>query len=245
MIPLIMRPPRRIIGIPPSLAFDRLRLAAGFGNVAPAFAHRNYRIYVSGNAIGLIGTWLQRVSVGWLAWTLTHSGAWLGIMSMAEFFPVVFLSPLAGVLADRRDQVSVIRTTQIIGGLQASLLALLVYTGAISIESLFALTLLLGITNSFAQPSRMALISNLVDRAALPSALAINSIVFNSARFIGPAIAGLIIAQASVGAAFAVNAATYAIFFAAMTRLRRVPALSGGAARNVLKASAEAYSYVS
>jgi len=227
------------------LAFDRLRLAAGFGNVAPAFAHRNYRVYVSGNAVGLIGTWLQRVSVGWLAWTLTHSGAWLGIMSMAEFFPVVFLSPLAGVLADRRNQVSVIRTTQIIGGLQASLLALLVYTGAISIESLFALTLLLGITNSFAQPSRMALISNLVDRAALPSALAINSIVFNSARFIGPAIAGLIIAQASVGAAFAVNAATYAIFFAAMTRLRRVPAWSGGAARNVLKASAEAYSYVS
>ena len=245
MIPLIMRPPRRIIGILPSLALDRLRLAAGIGNVAPAFAHRNYRVYVSGNAIGLIGTWLQRVSVGWLAWTLTHSGAWLGIMSMAEFFPVVFLSPLAGVLADRRNQVSVVRTTQIIGGLQAGLLALLVYTGAITIEWLFALTLLLGITNSFAQPSRMALISSLVDRAALPSALAINSIVFNSARFIGPAIAGLVIAQASIGAAFAVNAATYAIFFAAMTRLRHVPALSGGAGRNVLKASAEAYSYVS
>jgi predicted MFS family arabinose efflux permease len=240
-----MRPPCRIIGILPSLALDRLRLAAGIGNVAPAFAHRNYRVYVSGNAIGLIGTWLQRVSVGWLAWTLTHSGAWLGIMSMAEFFPVVFLSPLAGVLADRRNQVSVIRATQIIGGVQASLLALLVYTGAISIESLFALTLLLGITNSFAQPSRMALISNLVDRASLPSALAINSIVFNSARFIGPAIAGLVIAQASVGAAFAVNAATYVIFFIAMTRLRRVPALSGGAGRNVLKASAEAYGYVS
>jgi predicted MFS family arabinose efflux permease len=232
-------------GIPPSLASVRFRVASRFGNVAPAFAHRNYRIYVSGNAVGLIGTWLQRVSVGWLAWTLTHSGAWLGIMSMAEFFPVVFLSPLAGVLADRRNQVSVIRTTQIIGGLQASVLAILVYTGAISIESLFALTLLLGITNSFAQPSRMALISNLVDRPALPSALAINSIVFNSARFIGPAIAGLVIAHASVGAAFALNAATYVFFFATMTRLRRVAALSGGAARNVLKASAEAYSYVS
>src|SRR5438874_9462671 len=242
MIAPIMRPPRRIIGTPPSLALDRLRLAAGIGNVAPAFVHRNYRVYVSGNAIGLIGTWLQRVSVGWLAWTLTHSGAWLGIMSMAEFFPVVFLSPLAGVLADRRNQVSVIRTTQIIGGVQASLLAVLVYTDAISIEWLFALTLLLGITNSFAQPSRMALISNLVDRPALPSALAINSIVFNSARFIGPAIAGIVIAQVSVGAAFAVNAATYAIFFAAMTRLRHVSALSGGAGRNVLKASAEAYS---
>jgi predicted MFS family arabinose efflux permease len=240
-----MRHPHRTIGIPPSLALVRLRFATGFGNVAPAFAHRNYRVYVSGNAVGLIGTWLQRVSVGWLAWTLTHSGAWLGIMSMAEFFPVVFLSPLAGVLADRRNQVSVIRTTQVIGGLQASVLAVLVYSGAITIEWLFALTLLLGITNSFAQPSRMALISNLVDRAALPSALAINSIVFNSARFIGPAIAGLVIAQASVGAAFALNAATYIIFFTAMTRLHPVAALSGGAGRNVLRASAEAYSYVS
>src|SRR5437588_1355138 len=142
-----MRHPRRNTGIPLSLALDRLRLASRFGNVAPAFAHRNYRIYVSGNAVGLIGTWLQRVSVGWLAWTLTHSGAWLGIMSMAEFFPVVFLSPLAGVLADRRNQVSVIRTTQIIGGAQATVLALLVYTDTITIWYLFGLTMLLGITN--------------------------------------------------------------------------------------------------
>ncbi|MBV9966134.1 MAG: MFS transporter [Alphaproteobacteria bacterium] len=227
------------------MASDRLFPTGWFGNVAPAFAHRNYRIYVSGNSVGLIGTWLQRVSVGWLAWTLTHSGAWLGIMSMAEFFPVVFLSPLAGVLADRRNQVNVIRTTQAIGGLQASLLAILVYTGAITIEWLFALTVLLGITNSFAQPSRMALISNLVDRPALPSALAINSIVFNSARFVGPAVAGVVIAHVSVAASFALNAATYAWFFAAMTRLRHVAAVSGAAPRNVLKASAEAYSYVS
>jgi predicted MFS family arabinose efflux permease len=228
------------------LVLDRLRhVASRFGNVGLAFAHRNYRIYVVGNSVGLIGTWLQRVSVGWLAWTLTHSGTWLGIMSMAEFFPVVFLSPLAGVLADRRDQVNVIRTTQIVGGMQATLLAILVYTGAITIEWLFALTLLLGITNAFAQPSRLALISTLVDRPALPSALAINSIVFNSARFIGPAIAGLIIAHASIGAAFAANAATYAWFFLAMTNIRRVGTASGGAGRNVLRASAEAYAYAS
>jgi len=227
-------------------AIDRLRHAAGgFANAGRAFAHRNYRIYVSGNSVGLIGTWLQRVSVGWLAWTLTHSGAWLGVMSMAEFFPVVFLSPLAGVLADRRNQVGVIRTTQVIGGCQATLLAVLVYTDAITIWLLFGLTLLLGITNSFAQPSRMALISNLVDRPTLPSALAINSIVFNSARFIGPAIAGIIIAHASIAAAFAVNAATYAWFFLQMTRLSRVQSYSGGGGRNVLAEAFEAYTYAS
>src|SRR5260221_12913427 len=118
----------RFLGILRSLVLDRLRNAAsGFGNVGLAFAHRNYRVYVIGNSVGLIGTWLQRMSVGWLAWTLTHSGTWLGIMSMAEFFPVVFLSPLAGVLADRRDQVGVIRTTQIIGGVQAGLVVPLLF----------------------------------------------------------------------------------------------------------------------
>src|SRR6266481_3735574 len=73
-----------------SLVRDRL-FPGGLGNVAQALAHRNYRIYAGGNAVSLIGIWMQRVAVGWLAWTLTHSGTWLGVMSMAEFFPVVFL----------------------------------------------------------------------------------------------------------------------------------------------------------
>ena len=188
---------------------------------------------------------MQRVAVGWLAWTLTHSGAWLGIMSMAEFFPVVFLSPLAGALADRRDRVGIIRVTQIAGSIEATLLAVLVYTGAITIELLFALTLLLGVFNAVAQPSRLALIPTLVDRAALPSALAINAIIFNSARFLGPAVAGIVIAQVSVGAAFAVNAVTYIVFLVAMANLRGIPALPVAATQSVLKASAEAYGYAS
>jgi hypothetical protein len=117
------------------LAFVRDRLfPGGLGNVVLAFAHRNYRIYAGGNAISLVGIWMQRVAVGWLAWTLTHSGTWLGVMSMAEFFPVVFLSPLAGALADRRDRVGIIRVTQIAGSVEATLLAVLVYTGTITIQ---------------------------------------------------------------------------------------------------------------
>ena len=85
----------------------------GLGNVTRAFSHRNYGIYVSGNGISLIGSWLQRVAVGWLAWTLTHSGAWLGLISLAEFLPVLYLAPLAGVLADRHDRVRTIRITQL------------------------------------------------------------------------------------------------------------------------------------
>ena len=201
------------------LVRDRL-FPGGLGNVVQAFTHRNYRIYAGGNAVSLIGVWMQRVAVGWLAWTLTHSGTWLGIVSMAEFFPVVFLSPVAGALADRRDRVGIIRVTQIAGSIEASLLAVLVYTEAITIELLFGLTLLLGIFNAVGQPSRLELIPTLVDRAALPSALAINAIIFNSARFLGPAVAGIVIAKISVGAAFAVNAATYIVFLVAMTNLR-------------------------
>ena len=227
-----------------ALVRDRL-FRGGLGKVVLALAHRNYRIYAGGNAVSLIGIWMQRVAVGWLAWTLTHSGAWLGVMSMAEFFPVVFLSPLAGALADRRDRVGIIRVTQIAGSVEASLLALLVYTEVITIELLLALTLLLGVFNAIAQPSRLALIPTLVDRAALPSALAINAIIFNSARFLGPAVAGIVIAQISVGAAFAVNAATYLVFLVAMTNLRGLPALPVGATQSVLQASVEAYVYAS
>jgi predicted MFS family arabinose efflux permease len=228
------------------LAFVRDRLFPdGLGNVVLAFAHRNYRIYAGGNAVSLVGIWMQRVAVGWLAWTLTHSGTWLGVMSMAEFFPVVFLSPIAGALADRRDRVGIIRVTQIAGSIEATLLAVLVYTGTITIQLLFVLTLLLGVFNAMAQPSRLALIPTLVDRAALPSALAINAIIFNTARFLGPAAAGIVIARVSVGAAFTVNAATYIVFLIAMTNLRGLPALPVGATQSVLKASAEAYVYAS
>jgi predicted MFS family arabinose efflux permease len=227
------------------LAFERLRRArGGFGNLAGALSHRNYRVYISGNGISLIGSWLQRVSVGWLSWTLTHSGAWLGFMSLAEFLPVIFLSPLAGVLADRRDRVGIIRITQLYGCLTATMLAFLVWMDLITIHILFSLVLLLGINNGIAQPARLALIPTLVDRSALPSALAINSIVFNSARFIGPALAGVLIARVSIVAAFVANAVGYIAFQISLANLRDLPPLPMRAAQNAVRASLEAFSYV-
>jgi len=196
--------------------------AGGFGNVVRALSIRNYRIYATGNGISLIGTWLQRVAVGWLAWDLTHSGTWLGLVAFADLAPVVFLSPLAGALADRRDRIWVIRTTQAIGLSQAILLFALVATEAIGIWGLFLLTVLLGSANAFAQPARLALIPSLVDRESLPSAVAINSILFNNARFIGPAIAGVVIAESSVSLAFALNALTYLAFQVSLWRLSGV-----------------------
>src|SRR6266478_1246333 len=112
------------------------RSVGGFGNIARAFASRNYRLFAAGNAISLIGTWLQRVAVGWLAWQLTHSGTWLGLVAFADLFPTVVLSPWAGALADRRDRVRVIRASQVVAMTQATMLALLTAFGIITIWSL-------------------------------------------------------------------------------------------------------------
>ena len=218
----------------------------GFGNVARALSTTAITASTSAAMRStLTGTWLQRVSCGWLAWTLTHSGAWLGMMSMAEFLPVLFLGPLAGVMADRRDRVSIIRITQLIGCAQAILLAILVSSGLITIHLLFALVMLLGVNQGIAQPARLALIPTLVDREALPSALAINSIVFNCARFIGPAIAGVLIAHVGIGTSFAVNALSYIAFQVSLANLRDIPKLPVRAAQNALRASLDAYFYAS
>ncbi len=215
----------------------------GFANIARAFASRNYRLFAAGNAISLIGTWLQRVAVGWLAWQLTHSGTWLGLVAFADLFPTVVLSPWAGALADRRDRVRVIWVSQIISMAQASLLAILTAFGIITIWSLFGLAILLGIANAVSQPARLALIPSLVERVNLPSAVAINSIIFNGARFIGPAVAGVIIAEGSVALAFAVNALTYIGFLVALARLDSVKDVVRRADRSFLSAMVEGYLY--
>jgi predicted MFS family arabinose efflux permease len=228
------------------VVFEQLRRPAGnFGNISRAFAHRNYRVYVSGNSISLIGWWLERVAVGWLTWTLTHSGTWLGLIALADFLPVLFLSPFAGLLADRRDRVSTIRISQWVGCAQATLLTLLVTIDAMTIELLFALVLLLGIASGFAQPSRLALIPTLVNRESLASALAINSVVFNLARFIGPAVAGVVIAEVGMAAAFAANAVTYIAFQISLANLRELPPQPAMGRQNALRATIDAYSYAS
>jgi len=219
---------------------------AGFQNAVHVLRNRNYRVYTAGNAVSLIGTWMQRASVLWLAWALTHSTVWLGIVSVADLLPTLVLSPLAGVLADRVDRVRLIWLTQVIAMAQAVLLAALTFSGAITVELLFVLTLALGAANAVNQPARLALIPNLVDRASLTSAVAVNSLVFNGARFIGPAVAGIIIDRGSMGLAFAVNAITYLPFIAALARIRLTPdrlAPARGARRELIGDTLAGYAY--
>lgn len=185
-----------------------------------AFRSPNYRLYAAGNAVSLIGTWMQRVAVGWLTWELTESGAWLGAMAFAELFPTVLVAPLAGVLADRRDRLAAMRVTQVLLLAQALALFVLTASGAMTVWLLLALTLVLGVVAGVAQPIRLALVPSLVPREDLPVAVAVNSIIFNAARFVGPAVAGAAIVGGGVAAAFAANAATFAWFVFVLFRLR-------------------------
>jgi MFS family permease len=215
---------------------------AGFENVMRVLGIRDYRVYTAGNFISLIGTWLQRVAVGWLAWQLTRSGTWLGLCAAADLVPTVLISPISGALADRADRVRLIWLTQIFGLAQAIMLAVLSYLGVITVEMLFLLTLTLGISTAVAQPARLALIPSLVDRASLGSAVAVNALVFNSARFIGPATAGIVIAQGSVSLAFALNAMTFLAFLVSLSRLRITPA-APPTHRRMFRESLEGYAY--
>lgn len=192
---------------------------AGFSNALRVLRIRNYRVYTIGNSISLVGVWIQRIAVGWLAWQLTHSGFWLGMCAAGDLVPSVLITPLAGALADRADRVRLIQISLILGMLQSWVLAGLTFTGLIDIWSLFGLTVALGTINAFNQPARLALIPSLVDRAMVGPAVAINSLVFNNARFIGPATAGFVIAEGSVGLAFTLNALTYMCFIYSLWRI--------------------------
>jgi predicted MFS family arabinose efflux permease len=196
---------------------------AGFARIARALRTPNYRIYVAGNSVSLIGTWMQRVAVGWLTWQLMESGAWLGAMAFADLFPTVVIGPFAGAAADRWDRRRALRLGQSIMLAQALVLFALTASGLITIWLLLALTLFNGVVIAFNQPTRLALIPSLVVRDDLPAAVATNSIIFNSARFLGPAAAGVVIVAGGVAAAFAANAACTAALVLALTRIRLAP----------------------
>ncbi len=192
----------------------------GFGRIVRTLQHRNFRVYVTGNAISLVGNWMQRIAVGWLTWQLTESGFWLGLVSCAEFLPAVLLGPFGGVLADRFDRLRIIKWAQCAALCQAVALFALTALGVITVELLTALVLFNGVALGFYQPSRLALIFSLLPRQDLSTGIAINSIVFNLARFLGPALAGLIIVGSGVAGAFAANAISYLVFLVALSRIR-------------------------
>jgi MFS family permease len=174
---------------------------------------RNYRIFFSGQVVSLIGTWIQRTTMGWFVYRLTNSAWLLGVVTFLSMIPSVFISPFVGAWADRVNRHHTVIGTQIAFFVQSSLLATLVLTGVINQNvqyPILILALFQGIIEAVDSPIRQNLLIDLIgDKKLLPNAIATNSAMFNSARLIGPAVGGLLIILFSEGVCFAINAATY------------------------------------
>jgi len=184
----------------------------GIDNIRRAFSNRNYALYVLGNLMSTSGNWVQRVAMGWLTWEITHSGAWLGIIVFADLFPTFIFGLFAGAISDRTDALKLLRFTQMFAIAQAMGLAMVTFAGLVNVEWLLFFALFRGVVIAFNRPPRMTLVYNIVGREALSSAIAINSMVFNTTRFIGPALGGAIVAWWGAEWAFAFNGLSYGAF---------------------------------
>jgi len=190
-----------------------------------ALAHRNYRLFFYGQGLSLIGTWITRVATSWLVYRLTGSALLLGVVSFAGQIPNFLLSPVAGVLADRWNLRRVLVITQVLSMLQSFALAVLTLTHVITVPQLIVLSVLQGIVNAFDTPARQAFAVEMVDaREDLPNAIAINSMMFNAARLVGPMVAGLIIAAANEGVCYLVDGVSYLAVIASLIAMRVRPA---------------------
>ncbi|MGE0224469.1 MAG: MFS transporter [Acetobacteraceae bacterium] len=189
---------------------------------------RNARLFYSGSVVCWTGSWVQRIATDWLAWELTHSAFWVGVLAFATLIPSIVVSPFAGAIADRMDRVKLVITSELVAASQAAALVALVLTGTIRIEIMAALAFINGAAETFAQPARQCLLPGLVQRQYLPGAVALNSLTYNIARFIGPALSGPMIVIWGVVPSIAVNA--FAFLYAAMTMLwlRLDPAIRRG-----------------
>lgn len=192
---------------------------AGLGRGFAALGVRNFRLYWIGQGISRIGTWMQQISLPWLVLALGGSPIQLGIVAALEFVPALVLAPFGGVFVDRLDKRRTLLVTQSLATVQVIVLLALTVSGVISIPLVMFLSLALGVVNALDMPVRQALAADLVPRELLPNAIALNSMAFNGARVIGPALGGVIIAlgvtligstTGGIAFNFGVNAVSYA-----------------------------------
>lgn len=195
-----------------------------------ALRHRNYRLFFIGQLISLTGTWMQSVAQGWLVLRLTGSPALLGATAAASSLPVLLLSLTAGTVVDRVPKRRVLLITQIVAMLLAATLAALTLSGLVQVWHVLVLAALLGVVNAFDAPARQSFTVEMVGHEDLLNAIALNASIFNGARTIGPAVAGIVVALIGEGPAFALNAVSF-VFVIAGLLLMRLPPFGGGAGR--------------
>jgi MFS family permease len=176
------------------------------GSSVRALKYYNFRLYFFGQAISLVGTWMQRIAVNWLVYSVTHSAFYLGLVAFAGQVPMLILSPYAGTYVDRHSRYRTLMATQVCSMIQAGLLALLVFMGYYNILMIALLSFILGVINAFDMPSRQALMIVLVqNKRDLPNAIALNSSMVTLARLAGPAVAGILLSSFGEDVCFGIN----------------------------------------
>ena len=169
----------------------------------------NYRLYISGQALSLVGTWMQATAQAWLVLTLSNSASILGVIVALQALPVLIAGPYAGVIADRIDRRKLMIILQSVMGVLAAVLAALTLTGVVQVWHVAVLALLLGLNNAFENPARQAFIHQIVGDSLIRNAVTLNSVMLNAARAVGPGVAGVVLAVLGAGWCFAVNAVSF------------------------------------
>ena len=210
-----------------------------------ALAHRNYRLFFSGQSISLIGTWMTRIATSWLVYRLTGSALLLGVVGFAGQIPSFVLGPLAGVLVDRWNRHRLLVATQVLALLQSLALALLALSGLIRIWHIIVLSVFQGLINAFDMPARQAFVVEMVDkREDLANAIALNSSMVNAARLLGPSIGGVVIAVVGEGWCFMLDAISYLAVIASLLAMKLTPRLTRAINdTNILQQLREGWTY--
>ena len=199
----------------------KMRVASGLRLSLRALEHRNFQLFFGGQSISLIGTWMQRIALGWLVYHTTHSPFLLGIVGFAGQIPTFLLAPFAGVLADRWNRHKMLIVTQSLAMIQALVLSLLVLTGTAVIWHIMILSIFLGTINAFDTPARQSFLVEMVEKKEdLSNAIALNSSMVNVARLLGPSLAGILISVVGEGLCFLLNGVSYLAVIAALLAMK-------------------------
>ena len=211
---------------------------------AQVFRHRNYRLFFAGQLLSLMGSWMQTIGQAWLVYKLTGSPLALGLIGFLQQGPIFFFSVLGGTIADRVDRRKLIVVTQAAFLLQAVTLAALAFTGTVELWHVAALALFFGLMNAIDVPTRQSFTVELVGREDLQSAIALNAIMFNLARVVGPAVAGVTIAAAGEAWCFAINGFSYLAVLTSLALMRTAPFVAAAGRQRPLQDLVEGFRYV-
>ncbi len=208
-----------------------------------ALGSRAFRVYYAGTLVSQVGNWMQSVTQSWLVLQLTGSPFLLGLISTLQSGPILLLSVFAGVLADRLTKRNILILTQAVQSALALILGLLVFTGHVRYSTVAVMAVMWGVMNALDQPTRQSFIMELVDRKHVTSAVGMNSASFNSARIVGPAVAGVLIARVGLFLGFLINAAAFLVSIAALTRVPARPPVPRASPMPVMEEIAEGVAY--